>query len=139
MNDDFFIMPYFAAKKAVEEHPHKLNVISIGVHPVLYTVSEELCAKKLWLRFEDLDDETEVLPYPYAKEHHIREAIEFARENYVHIIHCSAGVSRSPAVGYAILRDQGYSKADALKKVMEKVPAALPNKRIVNIIDRMLP
>jgi len=139
MNDQFFILMYQAARDVVQKFPQQLNVIAIGAHSTLFTVSENLCKNRLWLRFEDLDTEIEVYPqYPYPQKEHIVEAINFARNNFIHIIHCSAGVSRSPAIGYVILRDQGYSKEEAMNMVIEKVPQAIPNKRIVDIYEKML-
>jgi predicted protein tyrosine phosphatase len=123
MNDQFVILMYQAAQRAVENNPGKLNVISIiGGRSMLGGVKTELCRNCLVLRFEDLDTDIEhYKEYIYPQKHHIEEAIEFAKKHYIHLIHCGAGLSRSPAIGYAILRSEGYSKEDALKKILEKV------------------
>lgn len=134
MNDKFAIMCFQVAQDAVHAHPNNLNVISIGT----WGVSLDLCKNVLFLDFEDLDTEKELYPqYKYCQKQDVIDAIEFSKKHHIHIIHCHAGLSRSPAIGYAILRSEGYSKEDALKKILEKVPEAEPNKRIVKFADEL--
>jgi len=123
------------AKDAVEAYPHKFNVI--GVEPTL-KVDTSLCKNHLQLIVDDLDTDVELYPqYHYAHKEDIMKAVDFGKKHKVHIIHCAAGLSRSPAIAYAIFRSQGMSKKEAMDKVLEIQPEAIPNKRIVKLTDEI--
>lgn len=130
-----FILMAWAANDAVKAHPGKLNVISVTRDQ---PVDSELCKNHLILQVDDLDTDTKMLPAPYryAELEDVKAAIEFDKKYSVQIIHCGAGLSRSPAIAYAIFRGRGLSKDDAMKEVMERVPEAEPNKRIVKLVDQ---
>ena len=130
-----YILMIQAAEAAVEAHPGKLNVISVSRDK---PVDSKLCKHHLILRIDDFDTETKMMPEPYryAELEDIRDAVEFDKKHKVHIIHCGAGLSRSPAIAYAIFRGRGLSKEQAMKEVMERVPPAIPNKRIVKLVDK---
>lgn len=142
---DFLILPHIAAKKLTQQYPGQLNVISVErTEPV----DAELCKNHLQLRIDDLKDKhiTNVdalkakgMIFPEMSD--ILSAIEFDKKcgHKIHIIHCHAGISRSTAIGYAILRSRGDSKEMALRKIMEIAPNALPNSRIVRMTDDLFP
>lgn len=131
-----FVLMYQAAERAVKEFPHQLNVISVTRDQ---PVDASLCKNHLHIPIDDLDTDTKQLPepYKYAETEDILAAIQFAQKHKVHIIHCGAGLSRSPAIMYAILRSQGKSKDGAMAEVMKAVPLAEPNKRMVKLADAL--
>lgn len=56
------------------------------------------------------------------------------------LIHCEAGVSRSPAAAliiYAYLLGPGRER-EAMRRVLAQRPVAIPNRRMVQLADRML-
>ena len=133
------ILPNYGAKHAVEHFPGKFNVISVDRET---PVDANLCKNHLQLDVDDLDYDNashRTLPsqYKFATKEDILKAVEFSRHHKVHIIHCSAGVSRSPAIAYAIFRSQGNDKSSAMRKVLEISPHALPNKWIVKLTDEI--
>lgn len=130
------IVMYQAAKDLVSAYPGKLNVISVTRDQPL---DSALCKNHLIIPIDDLDTDTKMMgePYKYAEVEDIKAAIEFAKKHKVHIIHCGAGLSRSPAIAYAIFRSQGDSKEEALKKVLQRSPNAEPNKRMVKLTDKL--
>lgn len=138
----FLILPHQEAKKAVEMYPGKLNVISVERNE---PVNPKLCKNHLQLNIDDINDwhierldkELKQKGMIYAEKNHIIESIEFDKQHPVHIIHCHAGISRSPAIGYAILRNRGLSKSDAENKIKEIAPHSFMNDRIVRLTDEI--
>lgn len=56
------------------------------------------------------------------------------------IIHCQAGISRSSAAAvilYAILLGEG-NEADAVRRVVTQRPIAHPNRKMIELADRLL-
>lgn len=131
-----YILLIQAAEAAVAAHPGKLNVISVSRDK---PVDSKLCKNHLILRIDDFDTDVKEMPAPYryAELEDIQAALDFDKKHKVHIIHCGAGISRSPAIAYAIFRGRGLSKDDAMREVMERVPPAMPNKRIVKLTDQL--
>ena len=127
---------YQAAKDLVTKYPSKLNVISVTRDQPL---DSSLCKNHLIIPIDDLDTDVKMMgePYKYAEVEDIQAAIDFAKKHKIHIIHCGAGLSRSPAIAYAIFRSQGDSKEEALRKVLERSPLAEPNKRMVKLTDKL--
>lgn len=137
------ILPYQAAQKIVEKYPNKLNVISISNDNAV--VDPSLCLNHIQIKMDDIDTwhierfKKDLLEKGmiFPEKHHVEEAIAFSRKNKVHIVHCHAGLSRSPAIAYAILRDQGLTKPSALAKVKEIAPESEPNMRVVKLTDEI--
>jgi predicted protein tyrosine phosphatase len=77
-----------------------------------------------------------------AEEYHVRSALVFARQwdQPSLLIHCHAGMSRSPAIALAILADWlGEGREDeAVKELIKVAPLCTPNMLVVNISDRVL-
>jgi len=75
-------------------------------------------------------------------EHHVRSALTFARqwEQPSLLIHCHAGMSRSPAIALAIFADWlGSMKEDeAVSELLKTAHLCTPNKLLVEITDRVL-
>ncbi|HXI13004.1 MAG TPA: hypothetical protein VNM92_10190 [Thermoanaerobaculia bacterium] len=95
-------------------------------------------ARKLRLEFEDSG------PGGGPGEHDIEDLIHFARQIEVDpgavLIHCHAGVSRSSAAAYIILSmvlGPGR-ETEALERVFAARSIAVPNRRMVEIADRLL-
>ena len=132
------------AKRAVERCPGKLNVISIERDR---PVDANLCKNHLQLKIDDIDDhhiekfdkalKAKGIVYPEIKD--IEAAIAFDKQcdGNIHIIHCHAGISRSPSIGYAILRSRGMTKEKSMKKILKLQPYAMPNERIVRMADQL--
>ena len=134
-----FILSTQAAHDAVSTFPKKLNVISVDRET---PVDPNLCKNHLQLDVDDLDyddpSHRELPPkYKFATKEDILKAVQFAKTHKVHIVHCSAGISRSSAITYAIFRSQGKNKKEAMGEVMELNPYALPNKWIVKLTDEI--
>ena len=77
-----------------------------------------------------------------AEEYHVRSALVFARQwdQPSLLIHCHAGMSRSPAIALAILADWlGEGREDeAVKELIKVAPLCTPNMLVVKISDRVL-
>lgn len=142
---DFFILNHTEAKRGVSKYPHKLNVISIEKTEF---VDPKLCKNHLLLPIDDISDldidkSDGVLKQAgmvYPEKEHIIKAIEFDKQcnHHLDIIHCHAGISRSPAIAYAVLRGRGYSIVDAIKILFELQPFACPNERIIRLTDELI-
>ena len=130
------ILMYQAARDVVQTYPGKLNVISVTRDQ---PVDSKLCKNYLQISIDDLDTDIEMLPspYKYTQIEDIKAAVTFSKLYKLHIIHCGAGLSRSPAIAYAIFRSQGNTKDGAMKMVLDRVPQAIPNKRIVKFADQL--
>lgn len=94
--------------------------------------------RKLRLIFRDTTDETG------AREEDIERLIEFARSTNgatgTILAHCEAGISRSTAAAYilyAITLGPGRER-EALARVYWQRPVAKPNRRMVELADRLL-
>jgi predicted protein tyrosine phosphatase len=79
-----------------------------------------------------------------ASEEDVRKIIELAESvrglSGKVLIHCEAGVSRSPAAAlimYAYWLGPGH-EAEAMRRVLAQRPVAIPNPRMVQLADRML-
>lgn len=141
---EFLILPFYAAKQLVEKRPGELNVISVERDE---PVDAELCKNHLQLKIDDIQDwhidrfdkdlKAKGIVYPEKKD--ILEAVKFDKQcnHKIHMIHCHAGVSRSPAIGYAILRGRGWSREKALKEIKKIAPHADPNKRIIRLTEEI--
>ena len=136
------ILPVQGAQYAVAQYPHKLNVISVDREspPEIKSNSKN----HLQLDIDDLNQDEPLhrqaaaeRGYRFATKEDILAAIDFAKKHKVHVIHCGAGVSRSPAIAYAIFRSQGMTKDAAMKAVMDINPYAEPNKWIVKLVDEL--
>ena len=92
------------------------------------------------LTFDDITAPIDnwVVPEGY----HVRSALVFARQwdQPSLLIHCHAGMSRSPAIALAILADWlGEGREDeAVKELMKVVPLSTPNRLVVEIADGVL-
>lgn len=54
------------------------------------------------------------------------------------LVHCAAGISRSPAVCAAYLaRRLGISGAEAVRRVLETHPFAAPNPAFMRALERL--
>jgi predicted protein tyrosine phosphatase len=51
------------------------------------------------------------------------------------LVHCTVGVSRSPAVAIGILCQHGLTPNEAVKQVCSICPSAVPNEHIIKLFD----
>jgi len=95
---------------------------------------------QLVLRFEDID--RDLYPYWVATMDDVTNGLAFARQNSERdiLVHCVAGVSRSPALALAILADRlgPNSEVEAAEVLYELCPEAVPNLLILELADRFL-
>lgn len=138
----FLILSIYAAKDLVASQPKKLNVISVEETEI---VDPKLCKNHLHLKMGDVDDvviekwgsSLKELGVSYPEKKHMVDAIDFDKKHTVDMIHCHAGISRSTATGYAILRSRGMNKTEAMKTIHEIAPEAMPNRRLVRFVDEI--
>ena len=95
---------------------------------------------QLVLKFDDISSPIDDFIMP--QERHIRAGLEFARqwEQPSLLIHCKAGMSRSPAMALAILADwlgEGYEE-EAVRELVKVSRLCTPNKYMIDLTDRVL-
>ncbi|GHE73014.1 protein-tyrosine-phosphatase [Camelimonas fluminis] len=102
-------------------------------------------ASRRWtLTFHDVDDSFDNLPGIIApSEHHIRAIITYARSLAASdrmLIHCHAGISRSPAAALIALAGITRCAATAMSALHRIVPADCiePNSRMLQLADTLL-
>ena len=80
--------------------------------------------------------------YVLPEERHVRSAISFAREwaSPSLLVHCHAGMSRSPAIALAILAEWLGSgrEEEAVAELLKVVPLCTPNSLLVELADKVL-
>ena len=138
----FKILSIYNARELVDREPLMLNVISAETTEM---VDPKLCKNHLALVMDDVDDnysemwggDPETMGVVFPEKRHIIEAVLFDKRHGVDLIHCHAGISRSTAIGYSVLRGRGMSKWDALNEIYKIVPSAMPNRRIVRFADEI--
>lgn len=95
---------------------------------------------QLVMSFDDI--EKPIAGKELPNERHVKEALEFVSDCAVSclLIHCHAGISRSPALGLAVLADwygPGEEKA-ALNALLQVRRLCQPNRLIVKYADAVL-
>ena len=95
---------------------------------------------QLVLKFDDISSPIDDFIMP--QERHIRAGLEFARrwEQPSLLIHCKAGMSRSPAMALAILADwlgEGYEE-EAVRELIKVSRLCTPNKHMIELMDQVL-
>ena len=111
--------------------------------------AESVETRQLVLRFDDTGDKPVEDYLQLLFDHcippnrsHVRAALTFAREcgETSLLIHCHAGMSRSPAIALAILADwlgDGH-EAEAVKELLKIARLCTPNKLVIEIADELL-
>ena len=127
----------------------KLNVISIqeatGRDEALMDALGQHAKNYIVLKFSDVEDDNlhmqqthSELVWPERED--VVKALDFAQEHIQDgiIVHCTAGVSRSTAVAYAILCSLSLPPAMALEILYEDNPSMWPNDRLTRIASEYL-
>lgn len=100
----------------------------------------QLAPHHLELRFNDITEPREGLIAPLTE--HIKAMFDFGRSAQVNgplLVHCWAGVSRSPAAAFVLAFDRYRSSPNHLaKRLREAAPYCTPNQRMVAIADELL-
>lgn len=95
----------------------------------------------LVLRFEDVDDDLRP-KIAAASDDQVRSAIDFGRCHASGrlLIHCFAGVSRSTAIGLAIIADRlgAGRESEAVEHLLRVSPTAKPNLHVLRRADVLL-
>lgn len=95
---------------------------------------------QLVLAFNDIDRLDRHWVAPSVE--HVTQAIDFARQHKDGklLIHCAAGVSRSPAIALAIIADRlgAGGETDAVEYLFSTYASIQPNERVVACADRVL-
>ena len=80
--------------------------------------------------------------YLLPEEWHVRSALRFAGQwaQPSLLIHCHAGMSRSPAIALAVLADRlgAGREEEAVQELMKVAPLCTPNMLVVQLSDRVL-
>jgi predicted protein tyrosine phosphatase len=135
MNTNIIFLPYVAARDLVLQYPKKFNVVSAETELV---INPALCNAHLHLNINDLDERW----FKFAEENpqyrlcgmlDLHKLYEFDNKYPVDIVHCAAGISRSPALVYFLYRKRGLTGAQAWGKVCTEL--TLPNKLITKLSD----
>lgn len=141
---EFLILPHYKAEQMVNKRPNELNVISVERTE---SVDPKLCRNHLHLKIDDIQDwhiekfdkdlKDKGIVYPEMED--VKSALAFDKQcnRKIHIIHCHAGISRSPSIGYVILRGRGWIKRDAMREIFKIAAHAIPNERIVRFTDEL--
>jgi len=129
------ITSFLSAQSWLRGRPEFYDVISIGRD----VPGRTLCRRQLVLDFDDLStipdsgnggrpDERS----PQVK--HVSQAVKFARKSDDEhlLIHCQAGMSRSPALAWCILLDRLHDPVAATTKLFEIHPHAIPNHLLIH-------
>lgn len=117
---------------------HILSLISPSAEPTRF---DELASHHLELRFNDIAEARDGLIVP--SQDHVRAILAFGRAAQSAgplLIHCWAGVSRSPAAAFIIACDRkssGHEQALA-HSLRERAPYATPNRLMVELADQIL-
>jgi len=121
----------------VRRPSHILSLVSPSVEP---TGFQRLAPYHLELRFNDIAEPREGLIDPTPE--HIQSIIEFgrsSREQGSLLIHCWAGVSRSPAAAFIIAFDRARpSPAQLAARLRSTAPYCTPNPRMIALADGIL-
>ena len=92
------------------------------------------------LSFDDISGPMDNWVAP--EEYHVSSALSFARQwsQPSLLIHCHAGMSRSPAIALAILADWlgADCEDEAVTELLKAAPLCTPNILVVEIADRLL-
>jgi len=129
------ILPISAVNPLLKEQPKYWDVITVG-NALPFT---RLCRRHCEL---DCDDELAAspgrpvwggMPSRGPSSEQVRQALAFARESADErlIVHCHAGISRSPAIAWCILLARVRDIPLATQMLFEIRPDALPNPVII--------
>ena len=118
---------------------HVIAITDPFEHPAAGYAQRE---SRLRLVFHDLEEDQDFAFGP--ERHHIEALIAYARriasaEGDL-LIHCGAGMSRSPAAALIVLATwygPGRER-DAVEALFKAAPAAIPNRRMIKIADGLL-
>lgn len=121
----------------VRRPSHILSLISPSAEPTGFHC---LAPYHLELRFNDIAEPRDGLIEPSAE--HIHSIIEFGRSSRAQgplLIHCWAGVSRSPAAAFIIAFDRAKPKATHLAESLRAAaPYCTPNPKMIALADEAL-
>ena len=121
----------------VRRPSHILSLISPSAEP---TGFQHLAPYHLELRFNDIAEPRQGLIEPSPD--HIQSIIEFGRSSRAQgplLIHCWAGVSRSPAAAFIIAFDRDRPSPKHLAaRLRSSAPYCTPNPRMIALTDEAL-
>lgn len=130
------IVPHPIVESLLRAKPEHYDVISIGRD----VPRRVLCRRQLVLDFADLSSVSDGRDGAHPddsvpRQKHVTAALAFARRSDDDrlLIHCLAGVSRSPAIAWCILLDRLGDPAEATRCLFRLQPTAMPNPVIVRL------
>lgn len=143
--------PYTGVAQAYQQH-NAGGVVSIcgpedgytprfpAKEPVLRLGFSDIHCGYIWSKREVATVTAKGLIEPTEED--VVEALRFARTMHTRpvVVHCHAGVSRSPAIALAILADRHGQGAEyqAVHQLYASSPSILPNAGIVALADKVL-
>ncbi len=120
------------------QEPGRWNIISISNEPLGAPVFPG-ARRLLRLAFDDVEDGWGEPDAVYASEEDIEKALSFARKsgNQPLLVHCTAGVSRSTALAWALVYDRLRGAPQAGRTAIEIVrrirPMLMPNRHVLRL------
>lgn len=141
------IKDLYDAKKIVNQNPGIYRVISIGnynkaIEPYCERTMRN-AKEHLYLEFDDITEVSEMyLKYPdrfrFCTHNDCIRALEFLKKGGDMLVHCSVGISRSPAVVLGYLLHCYKDAKEAVKKLFIIRYNAKPNLYIVKLMCDIL-
>ena len=113
-------------------------LVSIGDPHDELPAGYDIVRRKLRLLVADVLTEEGATQEDVRQIIHLAESLRFDTGKV--LIHCEAGVSRSPAAAlimYACWLGPGHER-EAMDRVLTQRPVAVPNRRMVELADRLL-
>ena len=141
LQDAEMIWPDFEAIISIEDASRPEEEHRAFAFPASHALAiEGRLPEHLRLVFDDIDAAYQ--GYVPPEEHHVREAIEFARRHAGRklLIHCHAGQCRSAAVALGVIADRMGPglETEAVRKLLEIRPIAAPNLIALALVDDVL-
>ena len=118
--------------------------ISIGdPGTIIPTCIPESVKDYLRLEFYDLHREEDgIIRHQLPNEDAIRNTVEFILQHKIskpnYLIHCNAGIGRSPAFGIIVLAIHGYSDEEIISTIRAVRPQSMPNELVVSIASKVI-
>lgn len=146
---EIIITDIYEAISRVEKEPDNYRIISISskdlsVSPinVKKRLTKVLKAEKevLYLEFDDVTENMAKFSdeFVLASEADCIKALEFLEKGGSCLVHCRAGISRSTAIVLGYLLKAYPTYQEAINKLFEIRPCAIPNSHILKLMCKIL-
>ena len=143
LDRELAVLSVAEAEALTAEEPGRWNVISVSTDPD-QTPPLTGAQRLLRLAFDDVDGTWPEPGVVLATKGDVLQALQFARKatRQPLLIHCTAGISRSAALAWAVVYDRLNRRADAGSMALEIVrrvrPICAPNRHILRLSIALL-